>query len=234
MKDTVVTGFRVIGCGIKSQALIEQVRVLRFDGLKTEVVTESDVLSPDSDDQMVIVLAPDYFEGLNNLLKKFYQAGILTILISACNFDLPSGVCDSCTTVKPEQFADIVKVLAGSLFVQGFVNYDFNDLSLTLRNTGNFYIYEAEGKFAEAVNSLSKQSGIFEGAENGALLITVDRDKTQVRVEDIELLSKYLSTLPENINMRWALYNDDTLSADTVRISVIIAGKNCRNNRLEK
>lgn len=231
MRDTVVSCFRVIGCGIKSQTLIEQVSALGFDGLKTEVVTESDDLYPSPDDQMVIVLAPDYFDGLDNLLKKFYQAGVLTILISAHNFGLSPDVCDSRTTVKPEQFAGVVKTLLGSILIQGFVNYDFNDLSLTLRNTGNFYVYEAEGKFAEAVDSLSKQSGILEGAENVALLIMVNRDKTRVGVEDIELLSKYFRTLPENINMRWALYNDDTIPADTVRISVIIAGENCRNNK---
>lgn len=234
METTVITDFRVIGYGEKSQPVIEQVKALGFEGLMTEVITETDNLASEVDNKMVIVLVPEYFEGLDDLLKRFYQSGVLTILIAANNFDLSPDVCDSRTTVPLEQFAEVVKILAHALFIQGTINYDFNDLSLTLRNTDNFYTYKAEGKFTEAVDSLSKQSGIFEGAENGTLLIIINRDKTNVSVEDIDLLSKYICTLPENINMRWALYNDDTLPADTVRISVIIAGKNCKNSRLDR
>ncbi|MDE5877850.1 MAG: hypothetical protein K2H47_10200 [Muribaculaceae bacterium] len=234
MEATVITDLRVIGCGEKSQPIIEQVKAFEFEGLVTEVITETNNLTSEVDNKMVIVLAPEYFEGLDKLLKKFYQSGVLTILIAANNFGLSSYVCDSHTTVPLEQFAEVVKILVQALFIQGTINYDFNDLSMTLRNTGNFYTYKAEDRFAEAVDSLSRQSDIFEGAENGTLLIMVNRDKTHVRVEDIDLLSKYLGTLPENINMRWALYNDDTLPADTVRISIIIAGKNCRINRVDK
>ncbi len=224
MADILLSNFRVIGCGEQSQPVIEQIETLKFNGLKTELVTVADGLNPAADDQMVIILAPDYFEGLDELLKTFYQTGALTLLIAADNFNLSTGICDSRTTVSLEQFTVVVKTLVNALSSQGIVNYDFNDLALTLRNTDNFYVYETAGGFAEAIDAISELSGKYENVENMSLLVTVNRDKTQVRVEEIGLLSNYFATLPEDTNVKWALYNDNTLPSDIIRISVIVAG----------
>ena len=127
----------------------------------------------------------------------------------------------------------VVKSLLDPLFMQGKICFDFNDMSTCLRNSGCFFIEEAistkkDGRLEDAINQfkvpvLDKR---FDAAEFAVLIIYHNPDmEPPLAMREIVSLNEYLSSMPENIDLFWAIFRDDKMSANEIRISTMISGK---------
>lgn len=223
--------FRVIGYGETTRNLIKQIQALGYDCLACAMVKSPDEITPTDEDKMVIVLTMGNQTGLEDLLKSFYQAGVLTLLVSECDFTLTDEVCDSHTVAETSQFTDIVKSLVNPIFRQGRITYDFTELSRTLHDTGRFEICQADGRgihcrIPNAISSISNRIGTGNGIENMSLIIiSSNHPEPPLSANELAPFHDFIGSLPENLNVIWAMYDDDALPADIIRISAIVAGK---------
>lgn len=223
--------FRVVGYGEVLSPVIDRIRDFGYDGLEARVVTSFQEISPADNDKMVIVLATDYREGLVELLKTFYQAGVLTLVITDSDINLPSDVCDSCTTVPVDKFAMTVKDLVAPIFNHGIINLDFNDHQTMLRNTSKFVVCAADARggnsrISDAIASFSDKIPAGEHVERMLLAITHNKNlNPPLAIKEVAPITEFIKTLPETLDIVWGVQIDNTLPDDTVRLSVIAAGK---------
>lgn len=223
--------FRVIGYGEVLSPVIDRIRDFGYDGLESRVVTSFREISPADNDKMVIVLAVDHREGLVELLKTFYQAGVLTLVITDRDINLPPDACDSRTTVPVDKFVVTVRDLVAPIFNNGMINLDFNDQSTTLRNTSKFVVCAADARggdnrIADAIASFSGKIHAEKNVERMLLAITHNRNlNPPLAIKEVAPITEFIKTLPETLDIVWGVQIDDTLPDDTVRLSVIAAGK---------
>ena len=57
------------------------------------------------------------------------------------------------------------------------------------------------------------------------LLYHNGNDSQPLTMEEMSSLSAFMKSLPESIEIIWALYQDDSINNGTIRISIIAAGK---------
>lgn len=223
--------FRVIGYGEELSSVIQQIKAFGYDGLEACVVTSFREIAPADDDKMVIVLAVDHREGLVELLRTFYQAGVLTLVITDRDINLPPDACDSRTTVPVDKFAGTVKDLVAPIFNHGIINLDFNDHQTMLRNTSKFVVCAADARggnsrIADAIASFSGKIPAGKNVERMLLAITHNRNlNPPLAIKEVAPITEFIKTLPETLDIVWGVQIDDTLPDDTVRLSVIAAGK---------
>lgn len=223
--------FRVIGYGEELSSVIQQIKAFGYDGLEACVVTSFRETAPADDYKMVIVLAVDHRDGLVELLRTFYQAGVLTLAITDSDINLPADVCDSRTTVSVDNFAMTVKNLLTPIFNDGMINLDFNDQSTTLRNTSKFVVCAADARggdsrIADAIASFSGKIPVGKNVERMLLAITHNRNlNPPLAIKEVAPITEFIKALPETLDIVWGVQIDDTLPDDTVRLSVIAAGK---------
>ncbi len=223
--------FRVIGFGGELSSVIQQIKAFGYDGLEARVVTSFREIAPADDDKMVIVLAVDHREGLVELLRTFYQAGVLTLVITDSDINLPPDACDSRTTVPVDKFVVTVRDLVTPIFNNGMINLDFNDQSTTLRNTSKFVVCAADARggdnrIADAIASFSGKIHAEKNIERMLLAITHNRNlNPPLAIKEVAPITEFIKTLPETLDIVWGVQIDDTLPDDTVRLSVIAAGK---------
>ena len=129
------------------------------------------------------------------------------------------------------EMKSVVKTLLNPVFYQGRINYDFNDLAYTLRDSYHFITLTATGsgpeRMKKAVTSLSDKLPIHEGIENISLIIQSNERTMEppLCMDEMSLITDYVGRLPESMNVIWAMYNDETLDCHTVGLSVIASGK---------
>lgn len=223
--------FRAIGYGEELTSVIQQIKSFGYDGLEARVVTSFREIAPADNDKMVIVLATDYREGLVELLKTFYQAGVLTLVITNSDINLPPDVCDSCTTVPVDKFAVTVKDLVAPIFNHGIINLDFNDHQTMLRNTSKFVVCTADARgggsrISDAIASFPGKIPAGEHVERMLLSITHNRNlNPPLAIKEVAPITEFIKSLPETIDIVWGVLIDDSLPDDTVRLSIIVTGK---------
>lgn len=224
--------FRVIGYGESFQDLIQEIKEIGYEGLQAAIMKEGDVILPTDEDKMSIILCSAACEGLESLLKTFRQAGVLTIVISTDQLDIPADTYDSLMVANRREMISAVKTLFNPVFYQGRINYDYNDLAYTLRDSCHFITLTATGsgtdRMKNAVASLSDMFPIDERIENISLIIQANERAIEppLCMDEMSLITDYVGRLPESVNIIWGMYNDDKLDSNTVGLSVIASGKN--------
>lgn len=224
--------FRVLGFGESFHCLIQEIKQLGYEGLQADVLTEGDTLIPTDEDKMLFILCSADCMGLECLLNTFHQAGVLTIVISTDSLNISNQLYDSLMVAERDEMISVVKTLLNPVFYQGRINYDFNDLAYTLRDSYHFITLTATGsgkdRMKNAVASLSDMFPIDEGDENMSLIIRANDRVIEppLCMEEMTLIADYVGQLPESVNVIWAMYNDETLDCNTVGLSVIASGKN--------
>lgn len=229
--------FRVIGCGDYTADLIEEIRGIGYNGLQSDVINVGEAIIPTDQDEMIIFLCTEYFDTLEGLLNAFHKAGILTIVISTDKLNISDTTYDSLTIVNRDEIVSVVKTLLNPVFIQGRINYDFNDLACTLRNSGKFVTFCAYGRgknrMSDAVESVSQLLSINECVEDLSLIIHFNEKAIDppVSIKEIPVIAEYVNLLMESVNVIWAMYNDNDLDSTTVGLSVIASGKNLNIKR---
>ena len=221
--------FRVIGIGEETNGIISQVNSLGYPGVKAIQYTNQEVI-PEEEDKMVILLNPSNKE-IHSLSKSFYQAGVLTLIISTVSIENQRYCFDSYTLIGKDKILPTVKSIFDPIFHNGPISFDFNDISSTLKDSNKFIIrtykcntskYRTDG----IIKKLKKDLVNLEEIENLTFIISYNPGSNlPLTVDELNPLQTFFMSLPKNINIIWGVQFDDSLDSNELKLSVIASGK---------
>lgn len=128
--------FRVICVGKELSGVYRSIFSMGFDGVLVQSTTMFPNPTPSEEDKLVILLTNGRSPLLESIAKSFYQAGVLTLIVSTELVETKGTVCDAQTVTSIECMPLIVKRLFAPLFSDQLTCYDYNDLCVTLHKTG--------------------------------------------------------------------------------------------------
>lgn len=225
--------YRVIGIGGSMNDTIQQLKDFGYDGVLYQSVVNNTEIIPSDEDKMAIFLTDGWNEELVNLSKEFYQAGVLTLIISTQVIENLNGICDSMTITNKESMSLVVGSLLNPIFNHGVVDFDFYDLANILHNSGKFKIIgstssSGDNRVSELVSSIQTliQGYSITGQECLSLLLYQNKNiEPPLAVSELHALTEFIGSLPEDTNVIWALDYDDRMPTNEVRLDAIISGK---------
>ena len=109
------------------------------------------------------------------------------------------------------------------------ISYDFNDLSITLRDSKYFTVRSTSGNSVK--EATEKLRSVFNELDlNCVAYLSIHLYYNPTRsiplaIKDMASLSELISALPETINVIWSVNKDEKLNGDEIRLSAILAGK---------
>lgn len=228
------TSFRVIGIGEATKEVIETVKSYRYDCVSATVLTEPFECIPTDEDKMVIIVAKDNEDHANSIAKTFHEAGVLTIgLLDNADLECYDGVMveTSCT-----EYPDLIKAFLQPIATQGMIAYDFNDLQTTLTDAKHFFIKSETGHGNERV---AESIGFIKSTLTSSLLNKIERlsiflyfnkeDKQPLVMQEMTALTDFVSELPESIYVIWAVYPDESIKDEEIKVTILAAGKELEN-----
>ncbi len=219
--------FRVIGVGTDTAGIIEKVKSFGYDCVGCIVVQSPGDCIPVDEDQMAIIVAHDNEDMANAIAKTYHDAGVLTIGLL---YDADHSCYDSVNIdAHFNDFPDIIMTLLQPIVTSGILNFDFNDLRTELRDSGFFKTLTAEAENVEnAVGQIQKfltESNVGNIECLSAHIYFNREKKSEIKMDDMAYLSNMFSSLPESVNAVWSVNFDDSMPNDTIRLSIILSGK---------
>lgn len=219
--------FKVIGVGTGVADIIEKVKSFGYDCFSCQVVNSSTECIPTDEDLMVIIVTLDKTEVANEIARTYHDAGVLTI--GFLN-NATAGCYDSIAIdTHGNDVPLIVKDLLEPLVKPGLLNFDFHDLSTELRDSKFFKTLTAEAENVEnAVVQIQKflTDSNVKNIEYLSAHIYFNREKkSEIKMDDMAHISNMFSSLPESVNAVWSVNFDDAMPIGTIRLSIILSGK---------
>ncbi|MCI9606771.1 MAG: hypothetical protein HFJ94_01190 [Muribaculaceae bacterium] len=222
---------RVFGFGSETQSVIAAIQPR--PGLDAVVVGES-VCTPLANDKLAIILVADHEDSrAAGIARAFYDAGVLTLVISQSQLDWTDTACDSAMVASPDRWLSVVNSLIYPIYsTDSYISYDLYDLMTTLRNTRHFTVVEAiagkeENKVAEAIAQLSGKIGtrtIADMSNISLILYSSRRMKQPMLMGHMQSLTDFIHDMPQHVEVVWSVFFDEDMDADTLCLSAIIAG----------
>lgn len=222
--------FRVIGVGTSTADIIEKVKSFGYDCVGCQVVNSAAECIPTDEDQMAIIVSRDKVEVANEIARTYHDAGVLTIGLLN---NAAAGCYDSVAIdARVNDVPDVVKDLLEPIVKPGLINFDFHDLSTELRDSGFFRTLTAEAENVENAVVRIQKFLTESNARNIEYLsahIYFNREKkSEIKVSDVAHLTNMISSLQETVNAMWSVNSDDAMPTDTIRLSIILSGKELR------
>lgn len=226
--------FRVLGIGEATKGIIEAVNSYGYDCVSAIVLTAPFECVPTDEDKMVIIVAKDNENHANSIAKTFHDAGVLTLgLLDNADLDCFDSVMsdDSYT-----EYTDLIKAILQPIATQGMIAYDFNDLQTTLADTNHFFIKSVtrcgNERVAEAIGDIKNAltSSKLDKIERISIFLYFNREGKQPLVmQEMTALTNFLSELPESIYVIWAVYPDESINDEDIKVTILAAGKELSN-----
>ena len=219
----------IIGFGEGTKNIIAQIKSKNYPGVQAFDFDSYDIF-PEELYQMVILINPSP-KDLNSLSKSFYQAGVLTLVISSKDFSTIDNCFDSFTKVPQSKILPTISGILEPLFHFGPISFDFNDISSTLKESGKFTIktYQcntSKNKIDEIVKNLKKDLVNLDIVKNRTFIINYNPSSNlPLTVDELIPLQTFFTSLPENINIKWGVQFDDSLDSNELQLSLIASGK---------
>lgn len=226
--------FRVLGIGEATKGIIEAVNSYGYDCVSATVLTHPFECVPTDEDKMVIIVARDNEDIANGIANTFHDAGVLTLgLLYDADLDCYDSVMsdDSYT-----EYTDLIKAILQPIATQGMIAYDFNDLQTTLADTNHFFIKSVtrcgNERVAEAIGDIKNAltSSKLDKIERISIFLYFNREGKQPLVmQEMTALTNFLSELPESIYVIWAVYPDESINDEDIKVTILAAGKDLEN-----
>lgn len=228
------TSFRVIGIGEATKEVIETVKSYRYDCVSATVLTEPFECIPTDEDKMVIIVAKDNEDHANSIANTFHEAGVLTIgLLDNADFDCYDSVVSEASCAE---YPDIIKAILQPIVTQGMIAYDFNDLQTALTDAKHFLLKSVTRCGNERV---AESIGFIKSTLTSSLLNKIERlsiflyfnkeDKQPLVMQEMTALTDFVSELPESIYVIWAVYPDESIKDEEIKVTILAAGKELEN-----
>lgn len=228
------TSFRIIGIGEATKEIIETIKSYGYDCVSATVLNEPFECVPTDEDKMVIIVAKDNEDQANSIAKTFHEAGVLTIgLLDNADLECYDVVVveTSCT-----EYPDLIKALLQPIATQGMIAYDFNDLQTALADAKHFFIKSAtwpgNERVAESIGFIKSTlaSSLLNKIERLSIFLYFNKEGKQPLVmQEMTALTDFLSELPESIDVIWAVYPDESIKDEEIKVSILAAGKELEN-----
>ena len=228
------TSFRIIGIGEATKEIIETIKSYGYDCVSATVLNEPFECVPTDEDKMVIIVAKDNEDQANSIAKTFHEAGVLTIgLLDNADLECYDVVVveTSCT-----EYPDLIKALLQPIATQGMIAYDFNDLQTALADAKHFFIKSATGpgneRVAESIGFIKSTlaSSLLNKIERLSIFLYFNKEGKQPLVmQEMTALTDFLSEPPESIDVIWAVYPDESIKDEEIKVSILAAGKELEN-----
>ncbi|CDE41271.1 cell division protein FtsZ [Prevotella sp. CAG:279] len=228
------TSFRVIGIGEATKEVIETVKSYRYDCVSATVLTEPFECIPTDEDKMVIIVAKDNEDHANSIANTFHEAGVLTIgLLDNADLECYDSVVSEASCAE---YPDIIKAILQPIVTQGMIAYDFNDLQTTLTDAKHFLLKSVTRCGNERV---AESIGFIKSTLTSSLLNKIERlsiflyfnkeDKQPLVMQEMTGLTDFVSELPESIYVIWAVYPDESIKDEEIKVTILAAGKELEN-----
>lgn len=228
------TSFRVIGIGEATKEVIETVKSYRYDCVSATVLTEPFECIPTDEDKMVIIVVKDNEDHADSIAKTFHDAGVLTLgLLDNADFDCYGSVVSEASCAE---YPDIIKAILQPIVTQGMIAYDFNDLQTTLTDAKHFLLKSVtrcgNERVAEAIGDIKRalSSSKLDKIERLSIFLYFNKeDKQPLVMQEMTALTDFVSELPESIYVIWAVYPDESIKDEEIKVTILAAGKELEN-----
>lgn len=228
------TSFRVIGIGEATKEIIETVKSYGYDCVSATVLAEPFECVPTDEDKMVIIVAKDNEDHANSIAKTFHDAGVLTLgLLDNAGLDCYDSVVSEASYTE---YPYLIKSILQPIVTQGTIAYDFNDLQTALTDTKHFLIKSVtrngNERIAEAIGLIKSAlaSSLLNKIERLSIFLYFNREGKQPLVmQEMTALTDFLSELPESIYVIWAVYLDEGIKDEEIKVTILAAGKDLEN-----
>ena len=228
------TNFRVIGIGETAKEIIETVKSYGYDCVSATVLTEPFECVPTDEDKMVIIVAKDNEDHANSIAKTFHDAGVLTLgLLDNADLDCYDSVVSEASYTE---YPDLIKAILQPIVTQGMIAYDFNDLQTTLTDSKRFLIKSVTRcgieRVAEAIDCIKSTltSSMLNKIERLSIFLYFNKEgKQPLVVQEAAALSDFISELPASIEVIWAVYPDESIKDEEIKVTILAAGKELEN-----
>ena len=228
------TSFHVIGIGEATKEIIEAVKSYGYDCVSPTVLTDLFECVPTDEDKMVIIVAKDNEDHANSIAKTFHDAGVLTIgLLDNADLDCYDSVVSETSYTE---YPDLIKAILQPIVTQGMIAYDFNDLQTTLTDARHFLIKSVtrcgKERVAEAIGCIksSLTSSLLNKIERLSIFLYFNKvGKQPLVMQEMAALTDFLSELPESIYVIWAVYPDESINDEEIKVTILAAGKDLEN-----
>ena len=228
------TSFLVFGIGEATKEIIETVKSNAYDCVSATVLTAPFECVPTDEDKMVIIVARDNEEHANSIAKTFHDAGVLTLgLLDNADLDCYDSVASEASYTE---YPDLIKAILQPIVTQGKIAYDFNDLQTTVTDTNHFFLKSVtrcgNERVAEAIGCIksSLTSSLINKIERLSIFLYFNKvGKQPLVMQEMTALTDFLSELPESIYVIWAVYPDESISDEEIKVTILAAGKELEN-----
>ena len=183
---------------------------------------------------MVIIVAKDNENHANSIAKTFRDAGVLTLgLLDNADLDCYDSVVAEASYTE---YPDLIKAILQPIVTQGKIAYDFNDLQTTVTDTNHFFLKSVtrcgNERVAEAIGCIksSLTSSLINKIERLSIFLYFNKvGKQPLVMQEMTALTDFLSELPESIYVIWAVYPDESISDEEIKVTILAAGKELEN-----
>ena len=222
--------FKVIGVGTGIEEVINKVKLLGLDGISAEIAEYPYECIPNDEDKMVIIVAKDNEDHANNIAKTFHEAGVLTLgLLDNADLDCYDSVVSEASYTE---YPELIKAILQPIVTQGMIAYDFNDLQTVLTDVKHFFIKSATGhgneRVAESIGFIKSTltSSLLNKTEMLSIFLYFNKeDKQPLVMQEMTALTDFVSELPESIYVIWAVYPDESIKDEEIKVTILATGK---------
>ena len=228
------TSFRVIGIGEATKEIIETVKSYGYDCVSATVLAEPIESVPTDEDKMVIIGTKDNEDHANSIAKTFHDAGVLTLgLLENADLDCYDSVVSEASYTE---YPDLIKSILQPIVTQGMIAYDFSDLQTTLTDSMRFLIKSVTrcgiDRVAEAIDCIKStlSPSLLNKIERLSIFLYFNRvGKHPLVMQEMTALTDFVSELPEGSYVIWAVYPDESIKDEEIKITILAAGKELKN-----
>lgn len=234
MKEDISNDFpvciRILGFGKNLKSVIDKLGCNKY--VSACIVNNDMNVIPSDYDKIVIMLVDEYSGLLESVASTFYQAGVLTIMITSAYVYKRTPLWDSMTISPIGNMISIVNSILHPILRDSYISFDFNDFFTIFKDTHNFKVCETYGcgmgnRVENAIDCMPV--GLLEDVANSErALITFSWNRNMqppIFMSHFKSLATYLNRFPSEIDIIWTLYFEDELPTDRIKLSVILSGK---------
>ena len=116
------------------------------------------------------------------------------------------------------------------------IAYDFNDLQTTLTDAKHFLLKSVtrcgNERVAEAIGDIKRalSSSKLDKIERLSIFLHFNKEgELPLVMQEMTALTDIISELPESVYAIWAVYPDESMKDDEVKVTILAAGKELEN-----
>lgn len=184
----------------------------------------ADECKPADTDIMAIVASDGDAETTHKVIDAFH--GILTIVVVTESIEIENInvlVLKSAIVNMPKQINEFLTLIINCVINCGQISYGFDDFERMVRGCKEITIESAvasgESRIADCLSQLTPK--LENNSRYSVILYYNPNDEHQLTMTELAPLTRWIGEFPENIEIVWGVYRDDTLSDSNVKLTVI-------------